>query len=92
VLMTGDIFQPVNFGWGMLAHVYPGGQFDIEQADALGDRWNMTVFHEHVTVKALMVKMIKVNTEVDSLDFQQLPGALRYQDAIHILLDTSLPK
>lgn len=92
VRITGDIFQAVNFGWGMLAHIYPGGQVDVEQAAAIGDRWNMTSFHEHVTVKALMVKTIKVNTEVYSLDFQPLPGELSYQEAIHLLLDTPLPK
>jgi hypothetical protein len=55
--MNGDIFQGVNFGWGMLAHIYPGGQGRSRTADALGGpRWNMTHFHEHVTVKALMVK------------------------------------
>jgi hypothetical protein len=92
VRMTGDVFQAVNLGWGMLAHIYPGGSVDVEQTNAVGDRWNMTVFHEHVTVKALMVKTIKVNTEVHSLDFKQLPGELGYQDAIHMLLDTPLPK
>jgi hypothetical protein len=90
--MTGEIFQAVNLGWGMLAHIYPGGQVDIEQTAAVGDRWNMTNFHEHVTVKALMVKTIKVNTEVHSLDFQPLAGEMGYQDAIHLLLDTPLPK
>jgi len=92
VKMTGEIFQAVNLGWGMLAHIYPGGNVDVEQTNALADRWNMTNFHEHVTVKALMVKTIKVNTEVHSLDFQLLGGALSYQDAIHVLLDTPLPK
>lgn len=92
VRMTGDIFQGVNFGWGMLAHIYPGGNVDMEQADAFGDRWNLTSFHEHVTVRALMLKTIKVNTEVHWLDFQQLPGELSYQDAIHLLLNTPLPK
>jgi hypothetical protein len=89
--MTGEIFQGVNFGWGLLAHIYPGGEVDLEQADALGGRWNMTAFHEHVTVKALMVKTISVNAEVHSLEFQQLPGPMSYQDAIHLLLNTPLP-
>lgn len=92
VRMNGEVFQGVNFGWGMLAHIYPGGQVDVEQAAAIGPRWNMTHFHEHVTVKALMVKTIKVNAEVDSLDFQQLPGPLSYQDAIHMLLNPPIPK
>ena len=92
VRMTGDIFQSVNLGWGMVAHIYPGSTVDFEQTDALGDRWNVAEIHEHITVKALMVKMIKVNTEVHVLDFQQLPAELTYQDAIRVLLDAPLPK
>ena len=92
VRMDGDIFQGVNFGWGMLAHIYPGGKVELEQTDAAGDRWNMTSFHEQVTVKALMVKTITVNSEVRSFDFQQLSDSVSYQDAIHLLINTSLPK
>jgi hypothetical protein len=92
VRMTGDIFQAVNFGWGILAHVYPGGKLDLEQTDALGDRWNMTNFHEHVTVKALLVKTISVNSEVHSFDFQQVPGAMGYREAIRMLLAERLPR
>ena len=86
VRMNGEIFQSVNFGWGMLAHVFPGGKIELEQTDALGDRWNMTNFQEHVTVKALMVKTINVNSEVHSFDFQQVASSMSYQDAIHLLL------
>ncbi len=92
VQMNGEIFQGVNFGWGMLAHIYPGGKVDLEQTAAMGDRWNMTSFHEHVTVKALMVKTISVNSEVHSFDFQQLPRTMSYQDAVRVLLGTALPR
>lgn len=92
VRLNADIFQSVNFGWGILARVYPGGKLDLEQGLPLPGRWNLTDFHERVTVKALLVKTIAVASEVHSFDFQQLPGLLSYQDAIHLLLDTPLPK
>jgi hypothetical protein len=90
--MTGEIFRPVNVGWGMIAHIYPGGKLDLEQADASGSRWNMTHFHEDITARALMVKSIAIKKEFHSLDFQPLPGPMTYQDAIHLLLNTPLPK
>lgn len=92
VRMTGEIFQAVNFGWGLLAHVYPGGKLDVEQSDALDGRWNMTSFHEHVAVKALLVKTIAVNSEVQSFDFQQLPEGMGYREAIRMLLGEQLPR
>ena len=73
VRIEGDIFHPVNWGWGMLAHIYPGGKVDLEQTAASGARWNMTSFHEQVTVKALMVKTLSVHNEGQSFSFQALP-------------------
>ena len=91
VRIEGEIFQSINWGWGMLAHIYPGGKVDLEQTAASGPRWNMTQFHEQVTVKALMVKTMKVHSEGQASGFQALPGPIAYTDAIHQLLDTPLP-
>ncbi len=52
VRMEGDIFQGVNFGWGMLAHIYPGGKLALEQTDAGGNRWIYTHFTQKVSVRA----------------------------------------
>jgi hypothetical protein len=90
--MNGEVFRPINVGWGMIAHIYPGGKLDLDQASAAGSRWNMTSFHESVTARALMVKSIAVRKEVHSFDFKALPGPVSYQDAIQLLLNTPLPK
>jgi hypothetical protein len=92
VHMTGEIFRPVNLGWGMLAHIYPGGKVDLDQASATGSRWNMTSFHESVTARALMVKSLAIQKEFHSLDFQPITSPMSYQDAIRLLLSTPLPK
>jgi hypothetical protein len=89
--MEGTIFKPVNFGWGMLAHIYPGGKLLLEQTDAGGGRWIYTSFTQEVSVRALMLKTLNVHTQVDASAFQVLPGALSYQDAIKQLLETPLP-
>lgn len=90
VRMEGTVFQGVNFGWGMLAHVYPGGKLSIEQTDAGNGRWIFTHFTEQLTVRALMVKTLKIDTTVDASNFASVPP-MRYQDAIHLLLTTPLP-
>lgn len=90
VRMEGNIFQGINFGWGMLAHIYPGGTLSLEQAEASKGRWIFTHFTERLSVRALMVKTIKVNTDVDTTDYQPV-AEMSYQDAIHMLLDTQLP-
>lgn len=88
--MEGNIFRAVNLGWGMLAHIYPGGKLIFEQADAGNGRWIYTHFQQRISVRALMVKSININTDVDANGFQTVP-AMSYQDAIHLLLSTPLP-
>lgn len=91
VHMEGTIFRAVNFGWGMLAHIYPGGHLVLEQAHVGGNRWIFTHFEEKVSVRALLVKTINIHTKVDAGQFQTLPGPMGYQDAIRVLLNTPLP-
>jgi hypothetical protein len=91
VRMEGTIFRSINFGWGMLAHIYPGGKLVIEQTDSGGGRWIFTKFTEQLSVRALMVKTVNVNTNVEASEFKPV-NEMSYQDAIHVLLNTPLPK
>ena len=84
--LDGEIFRPVNIGWGMLAHVYPGGRLSLEQSNIGGNRWIYSHFKEQAHVRALVVKTIDVSAEVSTSNFQQLPGPLSYQQAIALLL------
>src|SRR6185312_634767 len=70
VRMEGTIFRGVNFGWGMLAHIYPGGKLVLEQTDAGNGRWIFTHFTQQVRVRALMVKTVKLNETIDASSFQ----------------------
>ncbi len=89
VRMEGTISHAVNFGWGMLAHIYPGGKLELDQINADGSRWIFTNFSMQLTARALMVKTVKVNSRVQASDFQAI-APMSYQDAIHLLLDTPL--
>lgn len=89
--MEGHLFKAVNFGWGLLAHIYPGGQLILEQTNVGGERWMYTHFTQQVTVRALMVKTLSVNTKIDVSNYQILPGPMSYQEAIRQLLATPLP-
>jgi hypothetical protein len=91
VRMEGTTFRGVNFGWGLVAHIYPGGKLLLEQTDAGGGRWIFTRFTEDVSVRALMVKTMNIHTNVEASSFQTLPGPMSYQDAIRLLLNTPLP-
>lgn len=90
VRMEGKISHPINFGWGMLAHIYPGGTLEMDQTDAGGGRWIFTEFSMKLSVRALMVKTLNVHSNAKASGFQTL-GPMSYQDAIRLLLATPLP-
>jgi hypothetical protein len=90
VRMEGTIFRSVNFGWGMLAHIYPGGKLVLNQSNVGGNRWIFTDFSMQLSVRALMVKKLDIHSNAKASGFQTL-GPMSYQDAIHLLLSTPSP-
>ena len=88
--MEGRISRGVNFGWGMLAHIYPGGKIELDQTNVGGNRWIFTDFSMELTVRALMVKRLNIHSSAKASGFQTL-GPMSYQDAIHLLLATPPP-
>jgi len=90
VRLETKIFQGVNFGFGIFAHIYPGGQLTLEQEPVGESRWIVDHFVEHVTVRAMMVKTLNENTDLYASEFAPI-REMGYQDAIHLLLGTPLP-
>jgi hypothetical protein len=91
VRMEGAIARGVNFGWGMLAHIYPGGKVEMNQTNVGGNRWIFTDFSMQLTVRALMVKKLEIRSSAKTSNYQTL-GPMSYQDAIRLLLATPLPE
>ena len=90
VRLEGNLFHAVNIGWGMVAHIYPGGTVTLQQTNAGGQRWIVEHIVEQLTVRALMVKNVTQRIVFDTSGFQSV-RPMSYQQAIRILLDTSLP-
>jgi hypothetical protein len=90
VRMEGKITHGVNFGWGMLAHIYPGGKLEMNQTNVGADRWIFTDFSMQLSVRALMVKTLNIHSTAKAGGFQVLEP-MSYQDAIRMLLAAPLP-
>lgn len=88
--LEGTIFQGVNFGFGIFAHIYPGGKFALEQQPVGDSRWIVDHFQEQMTVRAMMVKTLKEDSELYAFEFAPV-REMGYQDAIRLLLATPLP-
>lgn len=84
--LDGEIFRSVNIGWGMLAHVYPGGKLSFEQVNVGNNRWIYSHFADQAHVRALLLKTIDISADITASNFQRLPGSLTFQQAIALLL------
>ncbi len=91
VRAEGELFRPVNFGWGMIAHIYPGGKLLLVQTNAGSSRWIFSHFSDQINIRAVLVKSVKIQNTIETSDFQTIATPTSYQDAIHLLLATSLP-
>lgn len=90
VRLQADVFRPVNIGWGLVAHLYPGGTVSLRQTNVGGQRWLVDHIDEKVVVRALLLKTVKESMVSDSTGAHPVPS-MSYQQAIKMLLDTPLP-
>lgn len=91
VHMEASVTRPVNIGWGMVAHLYPGGTAKVDQTDASGDRWVVQHIVEQLTVRALLVKTVNQRLQFDTSEYQAVKR-MSVPEAVKLLLDTPLPQ
>jgi hypothetical protein len=80
--IEGTLFESVNFGWGILGRLDPGGKFLIEQAPVGGGRWEVTHTALRFTGKVLLVKKLSIDEESRSSGFRAVPP-LVLSEAVH---------
>jgi hypothetical protein len=88
--IEGRILHPVNFGWGILGKIYPGGTLMLEQVNASGERWIYSRLDTNLTMR-VVVKAVAMNNKMTASDFRPLPAAMSVQEAVHALLAMPVP-
>lgn len=91
VHLEASLTHAVNIGWGMVAHIYPGGTAKVDQVNAAGERWIVQHITEQLTVRALLVKTVNQRLQFDTSDYQPVK-AMSVKEAVKLLLDTPLPQ
>ncbi len=85
------VVHAVNFGWGMLAHIYPGGTVEFEQAPVGDGHWIYSHLDEHLKIREVMVKTANEDVTMTASKMQKMPSLVSYEDAIRKLLGTPFP-
>jgi hypothetical protein len=83
--IDGTLQKQVEFGWGILGHLDPGGRFFVQQAD-VGDRhWEVTHMELAFTGKILFVKKLNIRSSDTFSDFTPVPGNLTFAEGVEML-------
>lgn len=85
VQITGNLFRPVNYGWGLLGALDPGGRLSITQAKTPAG-WQMSHLILSFQGKALLLKTLQVNVDETAWNYHPVPPGWHYQDAVRWLM------
>jgi len=85
VKIEAHLFKGVNFGWGILGHLDPGGQFEVGQARVGGDRWEVTEMRLKFTGKILLFKNLNISEHETAFDYRRAPDNLSFIQGIEFL-------
>jgi len=85
VRIQAHLFKGVNFGWGILGHIDPGGQFEVEQSHVDGDRWEITAMRLRFTGKVMLFKSLNVDQHETAFDYRRAPDDLNLAQGIEFL-------
>ncbi len=83
--IAAHLFKGVNFGWGILGHLDPGGQFEVEQSRVGGYRWEVTDMRLRFTGKILLFKSLNINEHETAFDYRRAPENLSFIQGVEFL-------
>jgi len=85
VKIAARLFKSVNFGWGILGRLDPGGQFAVEQSRVGDHRWEVTEMRLRFTGKILLFKNLNINEHETAFDYRRAPDNLSFIQGIEFL-------
>lgn len=84
--ITGRLFRRVDFGWGLLGVLDPGGTILIAQSNTEAAGWQMSHLALNLQGKAMIVKTVQLHVDETAWDYHNVPSEWHYRDAVQWLL------
>lgn len=82
--IDGTLQKEVEFGWGILGHLDPGGRFLVQQADVGELQWEVTHMQLSFTGKMLLFHKFSIHTNETFSDFRPVP-TLTFAQGVELL-------
>ena len=83
--IEGQLFEDVNFGWGLLGHLDKGGTFKVIQKDVGQGHWESVLVDLNLHGRAVIFKSIAVKQKRVFTDFHRAPDGLTLKQALEML-------
>ncbi len=83
--INGELFEDVDFGWGILGRLFKGGKFIIHQAEVGEGKWHETVETLKFNGKILIFKNLTIWSVETMDDFRPVPSNLTTAQALQLL-------
>lgn len=83
--IDGTLQSEVEFGWGILGHLNPGGRFLVRQADVGDHTWEVTRMELSFTGKVLLLKKLSIHSMDVFSDFHPVPKDLTFAQGVELL-------
>jgi len=91
-VLTGSLVQPVEFGWGILGKMDPGGTFRVVRTEVAPGEWEITETHVHIQGHMLIFKSISQQEDEVSSHYKAIPAGLTLRQAAQMLTDNTIAK
>ena len=83
--IEGQLFEDVNFGWGLLGHLDKGGTFKVHQKEVGPGHWETVLVDLNLHGRAVVFKTIAVKQRQTFSDFRRMPDDLTLTKALEML-------
>jgi hypothetical protein len=85
VRIQGSLIHNVTMGWGILARIYSGGRFLLEQARMPDGSWQEARLWVNLRVRILLFKKLAVHMTDSYSSFKRMPDNITLNEAVNDL-------
>jgi hypothetical protein len=88
--LKGKLIKDVDFGWGLLGHLYQGGSFQVKRQDVGEGHWDITLLDVNIHGKALFFHTINAQQREVTTDYKKVADNLNLAQGASMLFSPNL--
>lgn len=83
--LSGSVLDRVDFGYGLLGYVNPGGKFELARQQVSGDHWKTSLVEVHITGRVILFKTVTKDQREARSGFRPVPAGITLAEAKALL-------